>query len=252
LFSVRRENDSATEAGERLDESDQCLRSSKMARLEAVFFVSDEALSIRRLVQLATLADNAEARELIDRLNSAYELANTPFRVERVANGFQLLTQTRYSQWLNKLHHRQAELKLTPPALETLTIVAYRQPVTRADVEAVRGVQCAEMLKHLMGRGLVRIAGEEESLGRPYLYGTTRRFLELFGLCALTELPMAERLRRVAKVVEQAPPEDEPTDELEDDDEDDLDDEEDDGEGEDLEFDDDDDDLEDELWDDAA
>jgi segregation and condensation protein B len=112
-----------------------------------------------------------------------------------VATGYQLLTRPEYAPWLDKLHQRQTELKLSPPALETLTVVAYRQPLTRADIEAVRGVQCAEMLKQLMERGLVRIAGEDDSLGRPYLYETTRVFLELFGLRSLADLPMADRLR---------------------------------------------------------
>jgi segregation and condensation protein B len=87
-------------------------------------------------------------------------------------------------------------LKLSPPALETLTIVAYRQPLTRADIEALRGVQSAEILKHLMERGLIRIVGEDNSLGRPYLYGTTRQFLEHYGLRSLDELPNADQLRR--------------------------------------------------------
>ena len=86
---------------------------------------------------------------------------------------------------------------LSPPMLETLTIVGYRQPITRADIEAIRGVQSAEMLRQLMERGLVKIGGEDDSLGRPYLYITTRRFLELFGIHSLRDLPMADRLRRL-------------------------------------------------------
>jgi segregation and condensation protein B len=86
-------------------------------------------------------------------------------------------------------------MKLSPPAMETLTVIAYRQPITRADIEAVRGVQCTEMLKQLMDRGLVRIGGEDNSLGRPYLYETTRKFLEVFGLRSLNDLPRADSLR---------------------------------------------------------
>ncbi len=171
-------------------------RTPKMARLEAVLFVGDEPLSIKRLVQLATLADAEEAQELIDRLNSAYDASGSTFRVERVATGLRLLTRREFVFWLDKLHQRQAALKLTPPMLETLAIVAYRQPLTRADLEAVRGVQSAEMLKQLMERELVRIAGEDDSLGRPFLYETTRKFLELYGLQSLDDLPMADRLRR--------------------------------------------------------
>ena len=166
-----------------------------MARMEAVLVVSDVAVSAKRLVQLATLADVAEAKRLVDQLNLAYDQDNSAFRIERVASGFRLLTKPQFSFWLGKLHQRQAELKLTPPALETLAIVAYRQPITRADVEKIRRVQCSDMLKHLMERGLVRIGGEHDSLGRPFLYETTRQFLELFGLQGLDQLPMAEQLR---------------------------------------------------------
>lgn len=172
-------------------------RTRKLARLEAALFVAESALSPRRLTQLATLVDVAETRLLIDRLNAFYDETGSSFRIERVATGYRMLTRPEFSPWLNRLHHRQSELKLSAPAMETLTLVAYLQPITRADVESVRGVQCVEMLKQLMERNLVRIAGEEDSLGRPYLYGTTRIFLELFGLCNLDDLPMAETLRRL-------------------------------------------------------
>jgi segregation and condensation protein B len=173
-----------------------CQRTPKMARTEAVLLVSDAPLSPRRLAQLATLADATEARTQINRLNAAYEQAGTPFRVERVAAGYRLFTLPQFAFWLGKLHHREADLKLSPPAMETLTIIAYRQPITRADVEAIRGVQCSEMIKQLMERNLVRIGGEDDSLGRPFLYETTRKFLETFGLRDLEELPLAEKLRR--------------------------------------------------------
>lgn len=180
-----------------------CLRSAKMSRIEAALLVSDGPLTARRLVQLATLADAAEARRLVDRLNLAYERDGTAFRIERVASGYRLLTQPQFAFWLGKLHHRQAELKLSPPALETLAIVAYRQPMTRSEVESIRRVQCADMLKHLMDRSLVRIAGEEDTLGRPFLYETTRQFLELFGLRDLDDLPGADALRKPRAVSSQ-------------------------------------------------
>jgi segregation and condensation protein B len=178
-----------------------------MARLEAVLLVADAPVSPRRLAQWATLADATEARTLIGRLNAAYEHAGTPFRVERVAAGYRLFTLPQFALWLGKLHQREADLKLSPPALETLTIIAYRQPITRADVESIRGVQCSEMIKQLMDRGLVRIGGEDDSLGRPFLYETTRRFLEMFGLRDLDELPLDERLRRPAGTFAASTPE---------------------------------------------
>ena len=171
-------------------------RSPQLARLEAALFVAGAPLSPKRLCQFAALADVAETRTLLDALNAAYDGAGTAFRIERVASGFQLLTRPELAPWLDRLHQRESDWKLSPPAMETLTIIAYRQPITRADVEAIRGVQCAEILKQLMDRGLVRIGGEDDSLGRPYLYETTRKFLETFGLRGLDELPWAERLRK--------------------------------------------------------
>lgn len=171
-------------------------RTPKMARVEAALFVADGALSSRKLAQFALLADPTEARTLVRQLNEIYDRTASSFRIEQVAAGFQLLTRPQFSHWLGKLHQRQAELKLTAPALETLSIIAYRQPIIRADVEAIRGVSCTEMLKQLMDRGLVRIGGAEDTLGRPHLYETTRTFLEIFGLRSLDELPLGDRLRR--------------------------------------------------------
>lgn len=171
-----------------------------MARVEAVLIVADTALSAKKLAQLATLADVTEAKQLVEQLNAAYEIDGSAFQIERVASGYRLLTKPEYSFWLGKLHQRQSELKLSPPALETLAIVAYRQPVTRADIEAIRRVQCSDMLKYLMERGLVRIGGEEDSLGRPFLYETTRQFLEVFGLRGLDALPQSESLRKTKAV----------------------------------------------------
>lgn len=170
------------------------VRSPKMARLEAALFVAERALSLNKLTQMATLADVGEAQSLIERLNDHYENSNSAFRIEQVAAGFKLLTLPHLAKWLDRVHDRQPYMKLSPPAMETLSIIAYRQPCTRADVEAVRGVQAAEMIKQLMEKGLVRIVGEDDSLGRPYLYGTTKLFLESFGFSKLSELPMAEEL----------------------------------------------------------
>ncbi|MCA9114956.1 MAG: SMC-Scp complex subunit ScpB [Planctomycetaceae bacterium] len=172
------------------------VRTPRHARVEAALFVAEGPLALRKLTQLATLADVREARRLIEELNEMYDAGGSAFRIERVATGYKMYTLPQFAWWLDQLHHRQSALKLSPPAMETLTIVAFRQPVIRADIEQIRGVQCTEMLKLLMDRGLVRIGGEDTSLGRPYLYETTRLFLELFGLRSLDDLPMADELRR--------------------------------------------------------
>lgn len=181
------------------------LRSAKLARLEAALIVADGPLTLRRLTQVATLADAQEVTQLIEQLNAAYDADASPFRVERVATGYQLLTRHLFAMWLSRLHQRQVELKLSPAALETLTILAYRQPLTRADLEALRGVQCTDLLKMLMDRGLVRIAGQDDSLGRPYLYETTRKFLETYGLRSLEDLPFSKELRVRKEAAETSP-----------------------------------------------
>ena len=113
-----------------------------------------------------------------------------------IAGGFQLLTRAAYHPWLTRLRRTGHELRLTPAALETLAVIAYKQPIMRAEVEQVRGVGCAEVIHLLMEKGLVRVAGRHDSLGRPHLYGTTKAFLRAFGLNALNDLPEVEALKR--------------------------------------------------------
>ncbi len=170
-------------------------RDRRLARVEAVLLVAREPLSSRRLALLANLADGTEGRTLVRKLNTMYDQSATAFRAEEVAGGFQLLSRPKYSPWLRRACGAPAEVRLSAPALETLAVVAYRQPVLRVDVEAVRGVQCGEILRQLLERDLVRIAGRSEELGRPFLYGTTRRFLQLFGLRSLDNLPRMELFR---------------------------------------------------------
>jgi len=164
-------------------------RTGPMARLEAVLFLAREPMPTRKLAQLAGLADGTEARTLARKLNGLYDEEGCAFRAMEVAGGFQLMTRPQFAPWLWRLHGSVGEVRLSQPALETLSVVAYRQPVLRAEVEAIRGVQCGEVLRQLMERDLVRIVGRSEELGRPFLYGTTRQFLQLFGLRHLDELP---------------------------------------------------------------
>lgn len=170
------------------------IRDARLQRLEAVLFLSREPLNSRKLAQHANLADGTEARTLTRALNRLYDQEGRAFRVEEVAGGYQLLTRRKFAGWLRRLAHVPLEVRLSAPALETLAVIAYRQPVLRADIEAVRGVNCGEILRLLMERDLVRIGGRSEELGRPYLYATTKRFLQLFGLTALEDLPPVETL----------------------------------------------------------
>jgi segregation and condensation protein B len=167
----------------------------RLQRVEAVLFLAREPLNSRKLAQFAHLADGTEARTLVRRLNQRYDQSGRAFRVEEIAGGFRLLSRRQFAPWLRRLEHVPGEVRLSAPSLETLAVVAYRQPVLRADIEAVRGVSCGEILRQLMEKDLVRIGGRSEELGRPYLYTTTKRFLQLFGLQNLDQLPRAGALR---------------------------------------------------------
>jgi segregation and condensation protein B len=170
-------------------------RDAGTARLEAVLFLAREPINTRKLAQLAHLADGTEARTLIRRLNRWYDETGSAFVAEELAGGFQLLSRPQFGGWLRRLYGGPADIRLSAPALETLAVVAYRQPVMRSEIEAIRGVDCGEILRQLMDRNLVRAAGRAEELGRPYLYATTKRFLQVFGLKHLDDLPRAALLR---------------------------------------------------------
>jgi segregation and condensation protein B len=160
--------------------------------VEALLFASDGPLAPATLAQLVGVGDARDVRKHVDALNARYEEAGLSFRIELIAKGYQMLTLPAFQPWLTKLSRRTAENRLSPAALETLSVVAYRQPVLRADVEAIRGVSCGEVLNRLREMGLIKIVGRSQDLGRPMLYGTTKRFLEVFGLSGLDDLPKLE------------------------------------------------------------
>ncbi len=168
---------------------------ARRQRLEAVLLLAREPLHSRKLAQYARLEDGTEARTIVRQLNQLYDEAGRAFRVEEVAGGFRLLTRRHFAPWLRRLEHIPPQVRLSAPAMETLAVVAYRQPVLRAEIEAIRGVNCGEIVRQLMERDLVRIGGRSNDLGRPYLYTTTKHFLQLFGLQNLNDLPRAFALR---------------------------------------------------------
>ncbi|MFN7020057.1 MAG: SMC-Scp complex subunit ScpB [Phycisphaerales bacterium] len=134
-------------------------------------------------------------KSAVAELNREYEATGRAFRIESVAGGYRLMTLPRYSPVIEEFLGRRERTALSRPAVETLAIIAYRQPITRAQLEAVRGVACGEVLKTLVERRLVTITGRAEELGRPMLYGTTKPFLETFGLSSLKDLPSIEEFR---------------------------------------------------------
>jgi len=164
------------------------VRDQELAHLEAVLFAADEPLSPRKLASLLQLEGVDVVRRLIKRLTSLYELDNGPFQIVELAGGYQLRTREAFLPWLLKLQPSPT-LHLSAAARETMTMIAYRQPVTRADLEALRGVSCVEVLRVLLEKGLIRIVGRDKTLGRPVQYGTTKLFLQIVGLKSLEELP---------------------------------------------------------------
>lgn len=168
------------------------VRSDDVARVEAALFVAREPVSPRRLARLAGLADASRTRAIVKELRRLHDAAGTAFRVEQIAGGYQMLTRGPLGPWVRRSLDRPAAARLSAAAVETLAVVAYRQPVTRAEIEAIRGVGSEEIIRQLLERDLVAVGGRAEDLGRPNVYVTTRRFLAAFGLAKLTDLPPVE------------------------------------------------------------
>ncbi len=163
--------------------------------LEAILFSSDAPLSAGKLAQTLGLDSSKPVKLAVQQLNESYGQRQAAYRIEERAGGYQLLTLPQYAQYIQRLTRARDEGRLTPAALETLAIIAYRQPILRVDVEAIRGVACGEVIRTLMEYNLVKIVGRAEEIGRPMLYGTTRHFLELFGLSSLKDLPQDQQLK---------------------------------------------------------
>ncbi len=163
--------------------------------VEALLFSSDMPLSAGKLAETVGLDSSKPVKLVIEELNAGYAARQAAYRIEERAGGYQLLTLPQYAEYIERLVRKKDEGRLTPASLETLAIVAYKQPLTRADVEAIRGVVCGEVLRSLMEHNLVKIVGRAEEVGRPMLYGTTRYFLEVFGLASLKDLPKSDSLK---------------------------------------------------------
>jgi len=164
--------------------------------VEAALLCMDKAVSAARLAQAINLDDDGAGavEEAVERLNDQYDRTGRSFRIERVAGGFRIMTLPEHADVIAALRGSPGDGRLSRAAVETLAIVAYRQPVTRAEVEAIRGVSSGETLRSLMEKRLVDISGRAEEPGRPILYGTTRHFLESFGLASLRDLPKPEEI----------------------------------------------------------
>ena len=161
--------------------------------LETILFVATKSLSPKQLAEMIGGCETGLVRELVSELNAAYEKTDRVFRIESVADGLQMHTLPEYKKWAQSLETVKV-IKLSPAVMETLAIIAYKQPLTRAGIEFIRGVDSSHTIRRLMQQKLVRIVGREMLPGRPGLYGTTKGFLEVFGLTRLKYLPALSEL----------------------------------------------------------
>lgn len=161
--------------------------------IEALLFAADAPVKLDRLAELAQVPPDT-ARAVIDTLNAAYHDTNRAFRVQRVAQGFQLYTMPLYAEFVRRFYQHQYTHRLSRASLEVLAIVAYRQPVTRPEIEQLRGVDCSGPLVTLLERRLIATYGRASRPGNPFLYRTTSEFLRYFGLAGLEDLPRMEEI----------------------------------------------------------
>ncbi len=184
------------------------------AVIEALLFVAGEPMSLDKLTEVLEGTDTGRIREALDRLRQNYDAAGRGLQIVEVAGGYQIATRSECAPWIRALEKIKSATRLSRSGLETLAIVAYKQPVTRGEIEAIRGVDSAGVLKTLLERRIVKIVGRREGLGRPMLYGTTREFLHYFGLKDLSELPALKELKEVAETLPEREPIHEPAGEL--------------------------------------
>lgn len=171
--------------------------------IEALLFASEKPLTLEQIRQALDNLNINEVRAKIDELKSDYEASNRGLRIVEVAGGFRMITASGFAPFLKKLFKDRLKEKLSKPALETLAIIAYKQPLTRNEVELLRNVNVDGVMKNLLDKNLIRIAGRKKAPGRPIVYGTTRQFLEHFGLKSLDELPKMEDFSQFAQKAEQ-------------------------------------------------
>ncbi len=157
--------------------------------IETLLFVSERPLAIERIKEILEEMTKDAIKQLIEELKSDYIQTNRIFTIEEVGGGYRLATDPYYGPWIRKLYKSDRRDKLSVPSLETLSIISYKQPITRAEIEAIRGVNVDGVMKTLLDRNLIKMTGRKEIIGRPFLYGTTKEFLIHFGLNALEDLP---------------------------------------------------------------
>jgi len=171
--------------------------------IEAVLFTSEKPVVLEQIKEVVEGVDTRDIREIINVLKGEYVERKSGISIIEIAGGYQMLTNSDYAMYIKKFYHSRHKEKLSKPALETLAIIAYKQPVTRLDIELIRGVNSDGVMVHLLDKGLVKIVGRKDVPGRPYMYGTSKEFLEYFGLKSLEDLPKLEDFSSLQAVAQE-------------------------------------------------
>ncbi len=175
------------------------MQDNARAVIEALLFVSEKPLAIEQIKDVLDNLESSEIRKILAELNSEYEGTNRGIRIAEVAGGFRMITPSALAPFLKKLYKQHRKERLSKPALETLAIIAYKQPLTKLDIESLRNVNVDGVMDSLLEKNLIRITGRKKAPGRPLVFGTTRAFLEYFGLKSLDDLPKMEKIERTYK-----------------------------------------------------
>ncbi|MEJ2543214.1 MAG: SMC-Scp complex subunit ScpB [Calditrichaceae bacterium] len=167
--------------------------------IEALIFASDVPLPSRKIKDIISEIGEREIKKSIERINERYKGTKSAFEIVEVAGGYQIVTRPDYADWVRKLYISRTKNRLTQKALETLAIIAYKQPITKTEVESIRGVGSDTVIRTLIERKLITVTGREKAPGNPLLYGTTRYFLEYFGLKDISDLPKLREIDELLK-----------------------------------------------------
>ena len=178
--------------------------------IEALIFACEKPITTEQIKKVLADLDTAAINRIIGELKHEYEAANRGIRLVEIAGGFQMVTNSNFAPFLKKLFKNRYSEKLSKPALESLAIIAYKQPLTKAEIESLRNVNVDGVMKSLLDKNLIRICGRKKIPGRPFVFGTTREFLEHFGLKSLADLPKMEDFTVMAQKTQEAANEIEP------------------------------------------
>ena len=175
--------------------------------VEALIFASDEPITAAQIKKYVEHAAVQEIKQAVEQLNLEYSQQNRAFKVAVIAGGYQMVTREAYAQWVKKLFYRRIQQRLSQAALETLSVIAFKQPVSNSEISAIRGVNCDGVLRTLLERKLITISGRSDGPGRPLLYKTTKEFLVYFGINTLSDLPKPREIEEILKEKESLPEE---------------------------------------------